>query len=489
MNKNKEQEYIPQHTETADTPVLPDSVSQNQKVMVADNPYSGNVILTFFEDDLEARAEFIPPIGAGAPLTVERVLDFLKQLNILYGIQIEAIQQGISDCTLMKQPIKDVLIARGDPPFHEIMAYFEINPRLFMALPLIKANGQIDYREQSPFIIVKKDQALAQVRPKIEGRAGKNIHGISIPYKTIYPEGIIGGNNTRTDEKFILAEINGQFIQEDNIVHVQNCLTIEEGVGYATGNITFPGDVIINGPVSDGFKIYAEGSVTIKQTLDVTEVITKGDLMVSGGIIGEDRSIVKVDGSIKAKFIENCQVACGKTITVEREIINSTVFAMDRIELGEKSFIIGSEITSIHGIRAGNIGKIAGKSVKLHCGIDFTIQQEIERTNQQRQILMVKLEKVQQVMALSAANPKKQAKLEELLNRIKKEQQQVENRLEALSGQLNVDEDTTVEVYGEIAPGTLIEICHIALFVPEPLRRVRIKLDKSLGKLIPQSFL
>jgi uncharacterized protein (DUF342 family) len=485
MHKHKNQVY---QSETEGIPVLPHSVSQNQKVMVPDNPYSGNVILRFFENDLEARADFIPPIGAGAPLTMEGVQDFLKQLNILYGIQTEAIQQAILDCTLRKQPIKDVLVARGDPPFHEIMEYFEINPCLFITPPPIKANGQIDYREHSPFIIVKKDQALAQLKPKVEGRAGRNIHNMPIPYKTIRPKGVIGGANTRTDGKFILAEINGQFMQEKNIVHVQNCLTIKGGVGYATGNIAFPGDVIIDGPVSDGFKIYAGGSVTIKQTLDVTEVITKGDLTVSGGIIGQDRSIVKVEGAIKTKFIENCQVACGKSITVENEIINSTLFVIDRIELGEKSFIIGSEITAIHGIRAGNIGKIAGKPVKLHCGIDFTIQQEIERTNQQLQIIMAKLEKIQGVMSLSSANPKKQAKLEELLHHIKEEQSQVENRLEDLSGRLNVDENTTIEVYGEIAPGTLIEICHIALFVTEPLRRVRIKLDKFLGKLIPQPF-
>jgi hypothetical protein len=43
-----------------------------------------------------------------------------------------------------------------------------------------------------------------------------------------------------------------------------------------------------------------------------------------------------------------------------------------------------------------------------------------------------------------------------------------------------------VEVTGEIAPGTLIEICQIALFVDEPLRKVRIKLDKMGGKLVPE---
>jgi hypothetical protein len=43
-----------------------------------------------------------------------------------------------------------------------------------------------------------------------------------------------------------------------------------------------------------------------------------------------------------------------------------------------------------------------------------------------------------------------------------------------------------VEVLGEVAPGTLIEICQIALFVTEPLRHVRIRLDRGLGKLVSE---
>jgi hypothetical protein len=51
---------------------------------------------------------------------------------------------------------------------------------------------------------------------------------------------------------------------------------------------------------------------------------------------------------------------------------------------------------------------------------------------------------------------------------------------------INADEDAAVEVNGEIAAGTLIEICEIALFVAEPLRHVRIKLDARSGKLISE---
>jgi len=50
-------------------------------------------------------------------------------------------------------------------------------------------------------------------------------------------------------------------------------------------------------------------------------------------------------------------------------------------------------------------------------------------------------------------------------------------------GNINIDEKAFVEVSGEITTGTLIEICQVALFVDEPLKRVRIRLDKEKNKL------
>jgi hypothetical protein len=45
-----------------------------------------------------------------------------------------------------------------------------------------------------------------------------------------------------------------------------------------------------------------------------------------------------------------------------------------------------------------------------------------------------------------------------------------------------------VEVRGEIAPGTLIEICQVALFVTKPLKKVKINLDRNNNKLVAQSL-
>jgi uncharacterized protein (DUF342 family) len=337
-------------------------------------------------------------------------------------------------------------------------------------------------------VIVKKDQVLASKKPYKEGRDGKNVHGAPIPKGIKKIEGVSGGDNTKTTDKYILSEINGQLIAANKVLKVQENLTIKGSVGYATGNIIFPGDVTIDGTVSDGFKIYSGGTVTIKQTFDVTDVITKSDLNVAGGIIGRGRALVKSGGVLRTKFIENCRVACRKAIIVDTEIINSSVYTMETVEMSDKGKILGGEIYAIHGIKTAFIGKKSGKSTHIHCGIDFTLQQDKEKCNSHLRLVTEKLQKVREFLANNQVeqNPEKQAKLEEVLHRLEEDQKKTAAQISDLMGRLNADENAVVEASGEIAQGTLIEICQIALFVAEPLKKVRVKLDRAQGKIVTE---
>jgi uncharacterized protein (DUF342 family) len=465
--------------------------------VMPENKNDGRIVIVFTENDIEARVDFIPPFGDGAAITDEYIASVLSKLNIVYGTKWDAIGEAMTACNLNRRPVKDVLIARGDAPENEVGEYFERNPHIQVSnVPgegqeLPQSNARVDYRSYSPFIIVKQNQVLAKLRPRKAGRDGKNVHGVMIPYKVIRREGVEAGENTRLDGQFIIAKINGQLVETNKTMNVRDSLVIKGPVGYATGNITFPGDVVIDGPVSDGFKIYSGGSVTIKQTFDVTDVITKTDLNVAGGIIGRGRALVKVGASLKTKFIENCRVACRNTVTVDKEIINSSVFTMATLEMGDRGIILGSDIYAMHGLRAGGIGRKAGKSTQIHCGVDFTLQQEKEKANNQLRMLAAKLTKLRELMAAprtDGEDPERRAGMEELLHRLEEEQKKAGLQIAGVLKKTINDENAVVEISGDIIPGTLIEICQIALFIAEPIRKVRIRLDKIQGKLVCENL-
>jgi uncharacterized protein (DUF342 family) len=462
------------------------------------NKDDGRVEVVFSEHDMEARADFFPSFGLGAPISDEYISALLAGLNIVHGVKWDVIKEAASRCNLNKRGVKNVLIACGDAPVDEVNEYFERNPHLAASNSpqntedqTYPRNARVDYREYSPFIIVKQYQALAKFHPRQVGQEGRNVHNAPVPYRSLKREGVVAGENTRREGKFLIAEISGQLVEVNNVMNVRDSLVINGAVGYATGNIMFPGDVIIKGPVSDRFKIYSGGSVTVKQTLDVTSLIAKGDLTVSGGVIGRGRGLVKVGGSLKARFIDNCQAACRKSIIVDKEIVNSKIFTMDALKMGDKGVIMGSEIYAVHGLRAGSIGKKSGKSSHIYCGVDFALQQEQEKSNDHLRMLAAKLEKLRELLnapRVKGEDPEYRLKLEQLRLRLEGEREKISRRISQIMDSIISDEAAVIEVIGEIVPGTLVEICQIALFVIEPLRKVRIYLDKIQGKLICKSL-
>jgi uncharacterized protein (DUF342 family) len=422
----------------------------------AKKPVDGHIEIRFSENDFEARGDFYPPLDGGALIVPAYIDSVLDKYNISLGIKWEALDEAVRECTKELRIVKNILIAVGDPPVNEVSEIFQLNPTLKRIRGTPSAKEQVDHRECSPFIIVKKNESLAKYYPKTTGRAGKDVHGGAVPFEVIKPEGVLGGENTHVERSFLLSSIEGQMLLRDGVVSVSETLTIDGPVDYETGHINFPGNVSIEGPVSDGFKIYSGGSLTIKQTFDVTDSITRGDLSVAGGIIGRGRAVVTVGGDLKTKFIEHCKVACRKTVTVDSEIINSTIFTLESVEMNKKGTILGGEIYALKGVRVYTIGKESGKAARIHCGVDTAAQWG--------------------------------DKVEDLMHRLEGKHKKAQTAAAEIMKRIVLDRNATVDVAGEIAAGTLITIYQAVFEVTQPLKGVRFRLDVKSGRIVSEAL-
>ena len=75
-----------------------------------------------------------------------------------------------------------------------------------------------------------------------------------------------------------------------------------------------------------------------------------------------------------------------------------------------------------------------------------------------------------------------------MLLRFEAEKQTASARIVELMDKVNADENATISIQGEIAQGTLIEICNVALYVVEPLRKVSIRLDRAAERLVIENI-
>jgi len=465
------------------------NISKNQPVVFNSSLGDWKIVISFSPTNMEVYADFIPTSTYARPLEMGDVRTILSRANVIYGINWDIIAEIVEECSASRQPVRDVLIARGEPAEMEIAEYYEFNHSLFAKnQEPVDDKAAINYKERSPFTIVKKGQILAKLKPRKPGKDGTNVRGETLSFTSIVPEGVSGGANTHTEDGLIIADIHGQLINTKRVLSVQDNLVIKGAVGYATGHIAFPGDVLISGPVMDGFKIYSGGSLVIKQTLDCTEIVTKGNISVVGGIIGRGQGVIKCGGGIRTKFIQNCQVAARKSILVDTEIIYSNVYTLESILMGVKGMILGGEIYAVQGIKAVRIGRKGSPAVRIHCGIDFTARQEIEKCSNNMSTLSAKLTKLREWIYNPVPDAEIQAKIIKLYHKLEKEQQISAARISELLGKININPDATVEVLDEIVPGTLIEICQAAIFIDKPLRNVRIRLDPASDKVITESL-
>ena len=451
-----------------------------------DFPVDGYMDLTVSEDEMEAFADFYPPSEGMKPLSPDDVAEILNQRNIVYGINWEEIQNAVFTCNTEHRSVEDVLIAEGKPPTREIPPHFEVEESLLREEEIPDAEARrIDYRKISPFVLVKEGDLLARMLPGQKGEPGSTVFEKSIPYGTDKTPQLQPGQNTMRDGDAIIAARDGRFELKGDEFFVNEVLQIKSDVDYSTGNINFPGDVILQGQIKDGFTIEAGGTIYCTQTMDASEVIGKKDLIVKQGIIGRKKGSIKVDGKIRAKFIENCYVEAGDTICLDVGIINSAVYTSNRLELEKKGIIIGGTIYAQNGITATQIGTETGPKTEIYCGIDYIVSNKLEWIRDNTIKLAFKLQQIEERLK---TDPPQREQLLALREKIKTSIHSLNESAQSIIYKLDKNEDAEIVVRGKIFPGVYLEICHVSYIVGREMSRSRFKLNKEKGLIISEKL-
>lgn len=446
---------------------------------IVDYPIDGHMEITVTEDEMEAYADFYPPSTGQRPLNSDDASRIIEQHKIVYGVRWNEVNDSLFRCNTEGEAVRDVLIAAGVQPVDEVPAHYWIEETLMDKREEINSEvDRVDFREVSPFILVRKGDVLARRIPKKEGEYGYTVFGKAVPYgkeEIQYPK---PGRNTQLQNGTVTAACDGRFEIEDDSFYVNEVLQIEGDVDYSTGHIDFPGDVILKGQVKDGFKVEAGGSIFCGKTLDASYVVGKKDLTVTFGIIGRKKGSIKVGGKVQAKFIENCYVEAGDTIYLDVGIINSAVYTSDRVELGKKGIIIGGTVNAQNGVTATQIGSATGPRTEIYCGTDYIVTNKLEWIRDNTVKLAYKLTQIEERLKKEVSHRKQ---LIALQDKIKQSIHTLNESAQTLVYKLDKNDNAEVVVKGKIFPGVYIEICHISYVVGREMDRVRFRLNKEQG--------
>ncbi len=300
-------------------------------------------------------------------LDLAHVKQFLEKNKVINGLKKDkAIEAWLYNSTPKDNAF---IIAQGKAPKYpknaEIRYHF---PTDFSHAGKVNDGGSMTFHDRGDIPYIEENAFLAAKIFAEEGSPGIDVHGAEIIVEEPEDLTFSSGSGTRISEDGvrIYATTAGQ-PHLDAMGNITVCpeYQIKGDIGFDTGDVTFDGNVVINGAVKQGFKVTC-ASLTAKE-IQGAEVDIEGDLNISNGIV--DTELVKVKGSVQAKFIHNSKINCFGDLNVQKEIIDSTIYLSGACN-NENGIILNSQLSAKMGIKAGNIGNKSSKASTLTVGVD-----------------------------------------------------------------------------------------------------------------------
>lgn len=456
---------------------------------------SEQYMLEVSSDFMSAKMRFFPPSETGRRLSVDEVVNDLRHRNVLYGIQMQVLQNHFMSggyyCTNLE-------VAKGTEPRHgvddKIQYFFNTD---IHAQPDQREDGTVDYYNLNMINHCNKGDVLARIIRGDSGENGVNIQGRQIVPREVKRALLRHGKNIQLSEDglSITSMVDGHVMLVDEDVFVSDVYEVEN-VDTSTGNIEYTGSVQINGNVTNGFSVNASGNVVINGIVEGAHIVAGGNIIIARGMNGMTRGTLKAGGNVITKFIENATVEAEGYINTE-SILHSRVSAGTEIEVtGKKGFITGGRVQAGSQITVKTLGAVMGAPTVVEVGVDPQVKMEFAQCQKDVAELVRMIKTEQPVIAGFAEKRAKGARISPdqfqyvkevavKLEQQKKELEEKNARMQELRQHFDLQSQARVVVKGEVYPGTTIIIGDLSMVIQEKYHYCRFEVVQGDVKSVP----
>ena len=435
----------------------------------------GYVSIEISEDKMQAHASFFPSSGEGRNLEFVQAEAALKANNITHNVDENIIRESIEKCNSDKSPVTDILISTGTKPVKSSPEHINLKPEFFnRSKTVVKKDGSVDHKESSPFVMVKKGEAVGRIFSYRPGVNGILVTGEEVPFKSKEMQIFKTGENLEPKDEILYSMVFGRFLIDGDLISVTEVLEIGTDVDYHTGNVSFAGDIVIEGVVHDGFRVAAGGSIRCKKLIKNAEVLSRGDLQLDLGVKGRGNALVRVNGTITSKFIEQGTVESRTGINISTSILSSSIHTLGKLKMGQKGTVVTSNIIAEKGLEVFNLGRENCAPSSIWCGISFVENRKLDHLKTRNGILEEKISKLEM-----KPNPP-----EQLIEQMKSALSSQEKEIQELEKDICTFDDAKVIVHGTLFAGTEIKICKYRKKIEKDEKRVSVSLDEESLQLV-----
>lgn len=390
-------------------------------------------------------------------ITEMELRGFLERYGVFHGIQDEVLAEAVTRCAEGENVVRTV-VARGTDAVDGLDAKIDWQKRptgkRLSTEALAEGEQNIDFKELTSFENVLEGEVIGTFVPPQEGHAGADIFDRVIPCKDSVGMDVRLGKNVAYDEETreYRALCKGHVTFEHHLLDVSPVYEVHTCVDLRQGHIRFVGRVEIGEDVFDDFVVSGDEGLLVRGVAEGCRLVSGADLVVLGGVKGKGRGHLETKGALFARFLNECEAVVAGDVVVDREIVNSRIYALGRI-LVPNGVIVGGEVVALRGVVAGEIGSELGVNTKVTAGIDYHVAAELldvnakanrarERRQEVLQVLGPLLERALKAAAVDAAQ---HDQIESLWSEVRALQKRV-SRLERESGSLSQSfQDQAVE--------------------------------------------
>ena len=447
------------------------------------------------EERTYAKARFYPPVSNGALLTKEDIVNALVRSGIKYGVNESAINNFLRDrnyCT-------DYILANATMPVqgHDAEITYHFNTDLTLK-PKRNDDGSVDFHQLDMISHCNKGDLLATLNPMDQGKPGIDVCGNVIRPLKVTNKVLRHGNKIilSPDGLRMFSEVDGHVTLTDGRVFVSDTYEVHADVDASTGDIVYEGNVVVKGNVITGFSVRAKGDVEVNGVVEGAYIEAGGQIVLKRGMQGMNKGILKANGNIITKFLENAEVIAGGYVSTE-SILHCKVSAKGDIVVGGKrGFVTGGEIRSGSMISVKTAGSHMGTMTLLEVGIDPKIVEEFRDLEKKIATMTSDKEKLAQAlvmfrkkltMGVQITNEKKEYLKQITQNNIMLEAQirEARKRYDDLRIEMENNSSGVIKVSDIVYPGTKLVISNVIHFIREETHHSKFIRDRADIKVLP----
>lgn len=270
--------------------------------------------------------------------------------------EAEGIVHGLLPALPRRVPGKPLLVARGEPPVAAGTMHLEMQrpaKRLPRWSDALKWGDDVALQTLTD---VKMDEVIALIRKAQTDRPGRNVVGEALSpsgQETALPI----GPGLSVGEAEVKAMLDGHLFEREGKLGVEPLLVVDGDVSKVTGNVGFPGMVLVRGNIKSRLKVQARGNVVVTGTVEGAELkSTQGGIFIKGGVKGGKVAFLEAKHDLFCRFAELSQLKGGEVCVLE-SLFHCDVVAREALHLLEgKGAVIGGRVQVGRGLFAKVIG-------------------------------------------------------------------------------------------------------------------------------------